>query len=296
MCVVFMLFNILPAFRELQPAPEVFVSRVPAMEPAMEKIMRPNCLFAVPAVLMLLLANPLLAAPEARQYQLGQRAASDVAQQIRDLYPGGEVTISSRGQQMIVRGEPLILDEIGRLVETMDVAPVQMRVSVRSLNDVMGKQGGGGVTVSSNQINVEATRRTTTTQQTRTRSLIVQEGQSAQITSGQIRALPIAVRGGRNPAAFLDRVETRSGFIVSPQVISDRAVELNIVSFEEDPDSGIPGYETEAIMTLRRVEPGQWVALGSTRQSRSGQQTGIVYHTGQNSNSVTSWEVRVDLM
>jgi len=248
------------------------------------------------ALLTLLLATPLLAAPEARQYQLSQRAASDLAQQIRDLYPGDELTITSRGQQLIVRAEPSVLDEIGELVQTMDVAPVQMRITVRSRNTGMGKQGGGGVTITNNQVNVEATRKTTTTQQTRERSLIVQEGQSAQITSGQVRALPVAIRGGRNPAVFLEKVETRSGFIVSPQVISDRAIELNIVSFEEDPDSGVPGYETQALMTLRRVEPGQWVSLGSTRQSRSGEQTGIVYQTGQDSNSVNSWEVRVDLM
>jgi len=258
--------------------------------------MRPYVKSALPALLLLLLANPLLAAPEARQFQLGQRPASDVAQQIRDLYPGGEVTITSRGQQMVVRGEPPVLDEIGQLVETMDVAPVQMRVTVRSVNNAMGKQGGGGLSITNNRVNVEASRKTTTTRQTSERSLIVQEGQSAQITSGQVRALPIAIRGGRNPAVFLDKVETRSGFIVSPQVISDRAIELNIVSFEEDPDSGMPGYQTEALMTLRRVEPGQWVALGSTRQSHSGVETGIVYKTGETGNSANSWQVRVDLM
>lgn len=246
--------------------------------------------------IVLLFSTALLAAPEARQYQLGQRAASDVAQQIRDLYPGNEVAITSRGQQMTVRAEPSVLDEIGQLVETMDVAPVQMRVTVRSRNTGMGKQGGGGVTASGDGVNVEATRKTTSTRQSRERSLIVQEGQSAQINSGQVRTLPVAVRGGRNPAAFLEQIETRSGFIVSPLVISDKAVELTIVSFEEDPESGVSGYETEALMTLRRVEPGQWVSLGSTRESRSGKQTGIVYQTGQDSRSANTWEVRVDLM
>lgn len=247
-------------------------------------------------VLVLLVSAPLLAAPEARQYQLGQRAASDVAQQIRDLYPGNEVTITSQGQQMVVRGEPAVLDEISQLVEIMDVAPVQMRVTVRSRNTGMGKQSAGGVSISDNRVNVQATRKTISTQQTRERSLIVQEGQSAQINSGQVRALPVAIRGGRNPAAFLQQVETRSGFIVSPQVISDQAIELNIVSFEEDPDTGVPGYETEALMTLRRVEPGQWVSLGSTRQSLSGQQSGFVYQTGQNGSQANIWEVRVDLL
>lgn len=255
-----------------------------------------NVKLALSVLLMLGVASPLLAAPEARQYQLSQRPASDVAQQIRDLYPGGEVTITSRGQQMVVRGEPPLLDEIGQLVETMDVASVQMRVSVRSRNNDMGKQGDGGITITDNEVSVQASHKTTTTQQTSERSLIVQEGQSAQITSGQVRALPIAIRGGRNPAAFLEKIETRSGFIVSPQVISDKAIELNIVSFEEDPERGVPGYKTEALMTLRRVEPGQWVALGSSRESRSGEQTGIVYKSGKSRSSTNSWEVRVDLM
>lgn len=258
-------------------------------------------LASIPAVMMLLVANallvaPALAAPEARHYHFSQRAASDVAQQIRDLYPSDEITVTSQGQQMVVRAEPAVLDEIGQLVKTMDVAPVQMRVTVRSRNTGMGKQGGGGISVTNDQVSVQANRKTTSTQQTRERSLVVQEGQSAQISSGQVRALPIAIRGGRNPAAFLEKVQTRSGFIVSPQVISDRAIELNIVSFEEDPDSGVPGYETQALMTLRRVEPGQWVSLGSVRQSTSGEHTGIVYQTGQNNNSARSWEVRVDLM
>ncbi|MDI9244220.1 secretin [Marinobacter sp. CHS3-4] len=247
-------------------------------------------------LIVMLISNLAMAAPEARQYQLSQRPAADVAQQIRDLYPSDEVTVTSQGQQVIVRAEPSVLDEIGQLVTTMDVAPVQMKVTVRSSNSGMGKQGGGGVTITNNNVTVQAERKVTTTQSSRQRSLIVQEGQSAQISSGQVRTLPIAIRGGRNPAAFLEQVETRSGFIVSPQVISDQAIELNIVSFEEDPDSGVPGYETEALMTLRRVEPGQWVSLGSVQESRSGSQAGIVYQTGQSGNQSTSWEVRVDLL
>mgnify|MGYP005842192403 CR=1 FL=1 len=248
------------------------------------------------ALLLVFVGNVSWALPEARQYPLSQRSADDVAQQIRDLYPGDEVTVTSQSQTLTVRAEPAILYEIGQLVETMDVAPVQMRVTVRSGAMKMGKQGGGGVTISNNRVHVEASRKTISTQQARERSLIVQEGQSAQITSGQVRALPIAIRGGRNPAALLQQVETRSGFIVSPQVISDQAVELSIVSFEEDPDSGVPGYETEALMTIRRVQPGQWVSLGGSRQDQSSERSGILYQTGKNSSSTHSWEVRIDLL
>ncbi len=236
------------------------------------------------------------AAPETRQYQLHQRSAADVARQVRDLYASDNLTVTAQGQQLMVRGEPRVLDEIGDLVSTLDVAPVQMRITVRSTNTGMGKQGGAGVTITNDQASVNVERKVTSTQSSQERSLIVQEGQSAQITNGQVRAIPLAIQGGRNPALLLEQIETRSGFVVSPQFISNDAVELNILSFEEDPDSGVPGYETEALMTLRRVEPGQWITLGSVRQSRSGDSAGIVYQTGSNSQQNQTWQVRVDVM
>lgn len=248
------------------------------------------------SLVLLLFSGFVAAAPEARTYQMGQRSADSVAQQIRELYPDGQISITARGQQMVVRGEPDVLDEIGMLVETMDVAPAQMRITVRSRSNVDEKSGGGGFSVNNNQVNVQAERKVTTTRRNQERTLIVQDGQSAHITSGQVRTVPVAIRGGRNPAAFLDQIETRSGFLVSPQVISDQAIELNIVSFEEEPEGNLPGYETEALMTIRRVEPGQWVELGSTRQRRAGEQSGITYQTGGNSRENQTFEVRIDVL
>lgn len=246
--------------------------------------------------IFLVFSEAVAAAPEARTYQMGQRSAEDVAGQIRELYPDGQVAITARGQQMVVRGEPLILDEIGRLVETMDVAPAQMRITVRSSNQVNAKSGGAGVSISNNQVGINAERRVTSTRRNQERTLVVQDGQSAHITSGQVRTLPVAIRGGRNPAAFLGQVETRSGFLVSPRVISDQAIELNIVSFEEDPQGDVPGFETEAVMTIRRVGPGDWVELGSSQERRAGRQSGITYQTGGDNRQNQRFEVRVDLL
>ncbi len=252
--------------------------------------------FTVLLALLLLFSGTAAAQPEARTYQMGQRSAESVAQQIRELYPDDQVSITARGQQMVVRGEPAVLDEIGLLVETMDVAPAQMRITVRSRNNVDSKSGGAGVSVNNNQVGITAERKVTTTRRNQERTLVVQDGQSAHITSGQVRTVPIAIRGGRNPAAFLDQVETRSGFLVSPRVISDQAIELNIVSFEEDPKENIPGYKTEALMTIRRVEPGEWVELGSTRERRAGERSGIVYQTSGNSRQNQTFEVRVEVL
>mgnify|MGYP005864216931 CR=1 FL=1 len=245
--------------------------------------------------LLSLLSSQAVAQSETRAYQLNNRPGEDVAAQIRQLYQSSPVTVTARRTQLVVRGEPELLDEIGMLVETLDVAPVQLRITVRSRTDIGGTRSGGGISVSGGQVELSAQRRVTSTGSTQERTLVVQDGQSAHITSGQIRTIPVAIRGGRNPAAFLEQVETRSGFLVSPQVISDQAVELSIVSFEEDPAS-LEGYETEAVVTIRRVEPGQWVPLGGTATSSNRERSGIIYQVNSSRSDNRSFEVRVDLM
>jgi len=247
------------------------------------------------ALLLGLFSSSALAQAESRAYQLENRPGEDVAVQIRELYQGSPVTVTARGQQLVVRGEPALLDEIGRLVETMDVAPVQLRITVRSRTDSGGKRSGAGISASGGQAEISAERRVTSTGSAQERTLVMQDGQSAHITSGQIRTIPVAVRGGRNPAAFLQQVETRSGFLVSPQVISNQAVELSIVSFEEEP-ANLDGYETEAVVTIRRVEPGQWVSLGSTANRSSQERSGITYQVNSSRSENRSFEVRVDLL
>lgn len=110
--------------------------------------------------------------------------------QIRELYQGSPVTVTARGQQLVVRGEPALLDEIGRLVQTLDVAPVQLRITVRSRTDSGGKRSGAGISASGGQAEISAERRVTSTGSAQERTLVMQDGQSAHITSGQIRPFP----------------------------------------------------------------------------------------------------------
>lgn len=232
---------------------------------------------------------------ETRSYQLDARPAEEVATQIRDLYANAPVTVTARGQQLLVRGEPRLLDEIGTLVESLDVAPAQLRITVRTREEISGERSGGGVAARDGDIGVTVERKTINTGNNQQRTLVVQDGQTAHISSGQVRTLPFAIRGGRNPAAILQQVETRSGFLVSPQVISSQAVELNIVSFEEDP-AQIQGYETEALLTIRRVEPGQWVSLGSIARSSTHRGSDIAYQVESNRSGIRSIEVKVEVM
>lgn len=242
-----------------------------------------------------LIATSTLAHSDTRVFELSNRPAEDVAGQIRPLYQQDGVALTAQGQQLVVRGEPRLLEEIAMLVNSFDVPPVQMRVTVRYRQDIGGKRSGGGVSINNGAASANVQSKTISTTSSRQRRLVVQDGQSAHITSGTVRTLPFAVKGGRNPAAILQQVTTRSGFVVSPRALSSEAVELTIVSFEEDP-AAIEGYETEALMTIRQVEPGQWVPLGGTKTEMTGQQDGIAYRvTGKRSENMAV-EVKVEVL
>ena len=73
------------------------------------------------ALVLGLFSNSALVQPESRAYQLENRPGEDVAVQIRELYQGSPVTVTAQGQQLVVRGEPALLDEIGRLVDPQRV-------------------------------------------------------------------------------------------------------------------------------------------------------------------------------
>lgn len=245
----------------------------------------------------LLMAQVALAASEVRTFSLSQRPAQDVAIQLKQLYPNDELGITAQGQRLTVRGEPQILTEVEALIGTMDVAPAQLRITVRSGGDGSTNRQGGGVSINNGTVSVQGESKVTTTRRNQLQTLVVQDGQSAHIKSGQVRALPIAIQGGLNPAAIVKQVDISSGFVITPQVISDQQVELQIMAFDNIPQDNMPaGYETEAVMTIRRVQPGEWVTLGATETRNASSQSGITYEVGGDSQRSQTFDVRVEVM
>ena len=109
---------------------------------------------ALLAVLILGLTAPAAARAEqeTRIYQLQNRTAEDMAQQVRTLYQQAPVSVTARGTQLVVRGEPVLLDEIGTLVGSLDVPPVQMRITVRYRQSSDSSGSGAGVSVNRNRV------------------------------------------------------------------------------------------------------------------------------------------------
>lgn len=273
--------------------------------PRISRLTAPNVMVLFITFLLFSVSANAFAASQSRAYNLNQRPAADVAAQIRDLYE--EVNVTVVGQKIVARGDARLLDEIGQIIQQLDVATAQLRISVQSRENIGGKRSGGGVNltqnnassnrniINSNTVTISAQSKTTRSSGNRERSLIVQDGQSAQVSAGQIRSLPFAARGGRNPAVLLQLVETRSGFVVTPRVISPQNIELSIMSFEQDAPA-LPGYDTEALMTIRQVQPGQWVSLGGVDRSESRENSGIVYQVNSSENRSSEIRVRVDIL
>lgn len=244
-----------------------------------------------------LIPTLVLGAQGNRTFTLENRPAQEVADQLRALYPEDELTMAAQGNQLVTRGEPAVLEEISQLIRTMDVAPVQLRITVRNTAQTMGKRQGGGVSTSHGKVvTIQGESRTISTQRNRERNVVVQDGQSAHISSGQVRTLPVAIQGGRNPAAIYQQVDIRSGFIVTPQRISDQQIQISITAFENVPDSGMEGYETDAVVTQRRVEPGEWVEVGGSKETGSSERSGITYTVGGDRQDNQRFEVKVDIL
>ncbi|WP_148864373.1 secretin N-terminal domain-containing protein [Marinobacter fonticola] len=248
-------------------------------------------------LIFLMMAQVALAAAEVRTFPLNNRPAQDIAAQLHQLYPNNELNTTAQGQTLVVRAEPRILNEVEQLIGTMDVAQAQLRITVRSGSTGASERQGGGVSINNGNVSVQGERKVITTRRNQVQTLTVQDGQSAHIKSGQVRALPIAIQGGRNPAAIIQQVDISSGFLITPQVISERQVELQIMAFDNIPQGDLPaGYETEAVMTIRRIEPGEWVTLGATETRQAGNQSGITYEVGGNSQRSQSFDVKIEVM
>lgn len=229
------------------------------------------------AALLLVLAASASSEPEVHVFELENRTASSLVPQLQSLYKGDKIVFSPDGQSLMVRAEAEQLAEIDQLLRTLDVPARQLRISLRERQGQTERQGS----------------RQYSTQDQAHQSLTLQDGQIASIRSGKIRRLPVAVRGGSDPVALLEEVDQTSGFLVQANVLSEQQVELQITAIRNDPVVGMPGHETAAVVTLRRVSPGEWVTLGEESRTRESNGRRVI---STESTNTRRWQLRVELL
>ena len=214
-------------------------------------------------------------------FELEHRQAENVIPQLEKLYGTDDVVFSPDGQKLMVRALPQQLAEIDQLLRQLDAPPYQVRLTLRH-RDARSSE--------------ERSSRVTTTRRDSQQTLTVQDGQHARISSGKVARLPIAIRGGNDPAALLEEVDMSSGFLVRPNVITPQQVELQITAVRNEPVVGMPDYKTAGVMTIRRVAPGEWVELGEERTGQQQRDGTRLYETGGRRDENRVWDIKVDVL
>lgn len=224
--------------------------------------------------------------PQVEMLELQHRQAADIVDQLMALYPR-ETVFSADGQRLMVKADPAMLAEIQALVSRLDVAPAQLRITLRRQQQGQGNdQRSGSRTLSTNARQNE-------------QSIVVQDGETARIEAGSIRRVTRAARSGDMVALINEDTPLTRGFLVQPRALGSNQVELRVVAFDNSaPRHRAQGsdVETAAVVTMRRVDPGEWVPLGSSSEQSASERSAQVYSTARAGADNQRWSIRVDIL
>jgi type II secretory pathway component GspD/PulD (secretin) len=238
---------------------------------------------------------------------LRYRAAQEVIPIIQPLLPR-EGSVSGLQSQLIVRTTPANLEEIKRILASIDTAPRQLQITVRqdadidrgrSAAEVSGSIGGehGRVTVppvsrdprGGNVViregddrlrarvieggSAESERNLQTVRVMEGREAFVRVGQSVPVRAREVRRVVV---NGQLVDQVVDSTQYRdinTGFYVRPRVSGDR-VTLDVSPQRESLSSQVPGgVNVQSVVTTVSGRLGEWMEIGGIGQDSSAEQT-----------------------
>lgn len=216
-----------------------------------------------------------------------------------------EGSVSGFQNQLIVRTTPANLQEIRRVLASIDTAPRRLLITVKQDADIersrrateisgsvgndparvivpdSGERRGGNVVIQDGDDRLRARVLDTRSAESdrNTQTIQVLEGNSAFIRVGQSVPVPNrqvvrSVVGGRVVEQVVDTVEYRdvaTGFHVMPRVSGDR-VTLDVNPQRETLDLQLPGaINVQRVVTTVSGRLGEWIEIGGSGQDRSEQ-------------------------
>lgn len=225
-----------------------------------------------------------------------------------------EGSVSGLQGQLIVRTTPANLEDIKRILASIDTAPRQLMITVRQDADidrsrssaavsgsVGGEQGritippssrnarGGSVTLGEGDDrvraqavenrSVESDRSTQAVRVMEGREAFVRVGQSVPVRERQVRRVVI---NGQVVEQVMEGTEYRdvnTGFYVLPRLSGDR-VTLDVSPQRETLSRQVPGaVNVQSVVTTVSGRLGEWMEIGGIGQDTSGQQAVILGRT-----------------
>lgn len=232
----------------------------------------------------MLLALTAQAQPRVEVLKLQHRQAEEIVDQLMALYPGPDTVFSPDGQRLVVKSEAPQMAEIRDLVNRLDVAPAQMRITLRrQQQDRESTQSPG-------------TRTYSTANAASEQSIVMLDGETARIEAGSIRRVTRVAAGGDTVALIAEDTPMTEGFLVQPRALGSSQVELRVVAFDNSSAGHGDDRSAGALVTLRRAAPGEWVALGSNTEESASERGQTAYSTARASSENQYWSIKVDIL
>jgi type II secretory pathway component GspD/PulD (secretin) len=237
---------------------------------------------------------------------LKYRNAEQLLPMLRPLVePGGAV--SGMQNQIILRASRRNIEELRRVVASIDTQPRRLMISVRqdTAENVQGGAAGVAGTINSRgggEIRGQVFDSRNVSDERISQRLQVLEGYPATINVGQSVPVPSrSVTGGVTGAnqGFLiaETVTYRdigTGFEVVPRVSGDM-VQLEISPRRETPGNAGPGsVNSQRITTTASGRLGEWFELGGASQQESRQNSGLTYGSSGERRDIRRVWVRVE--
>jgi type II secretory pathway component GspD/PulD (secretin) len=238
---------------------------------------------------------------------LRYRAAEEVIPVIQPML-AREGTVSGFQGKLVVRTTPANLEEIKRILASIDTAPRQLVITVRQdadiersassaeLSGTVGSERaratvprarrenrGGSVILrdGDDRLRAQVQESESSTSERNTQTVRVMEGREAFVRVGQ--SIPVRERHVRRSVAGGQVVEqivggtqyrdVTTGFYVLPRLSGDR-VTLDISPQRESLSRQVPGgVNVQSVVTSVSGRLGEWMEVGGIVQDASGQQT-----------------------
>jgi type II secretory pathway component GspD/PulD (secretin) len=282
----------------------------------------------IPAVLLLVSTLLMAQASVVEVIPLRYRTAQEVIPIIQPLLPR-EGSVSGLQGQLILRTTPANLEEIRRVLASIDSAPRQLQISVRqdadmeqsrSAAEISGSVGGenarvtipptsrdprGGTAVirsGDDQIRgqviesnrSESERNVQTVRVMEGREAFLRVGQSVPVRGQQVRRTVVNGQVVEQVVSGTEFRDVTTGFYVLPRVAGDR-VTLDISPQRESLSQQVRGgVNVQSMVTTVSGRLGEWMEIGGIGQDTSGQQAVLLGRSSNASRDSRRVLVKVD--
>jgi len=240
---------------------------------------------------------------------LKYRTAEQVIPVIQPLI-GAEGSVSGFQGQLILRATPANLEEIRRILASIDTAPRRLLITVRQDAHIdrsrreaeisgnvgsdryriivpgSGARSGGNVVIrpGDDRLRARVLDSASSEADRNTQTIQVLEGNSAFIRAGESRPVPTrqvrrTVVGGQVVEQVVDSVDYReasTGVYVRPRITGDRVM-LEVSPHRDSFNGRSPGaVSVQRVVTTVSGRLGEWIELGGINQESSSQSSALL--------------------